>query len=198
MIAASTPQRCRAVFWIGLMTLLLTGCSASAPVKLYMLAPQPAGAQVEKFTGTVAVKPVALPKYLDQLQIARFISSYELSASDYERWAENLDEIVTRILIADLALRLPRGHVVASSGPLTMPADATVEIDIQRFDAGPARSVVLTAQWIVRRERRQGQGRLRSEEVRVTAASDSAPDLAAAMSDALGQLSDRIAVTVAE
>ena len=134
MITASVRfLRCgrAAALQLGLVA-ILAGCVTSPPTQLYTLAPQPAASgssappRAQRSSETIAVKPVALPKYLDRPQVVRFRAPYELTAADYERWAENLDDIVTRVLIADLAARLPRSNVVASSGPLTMPADATV------------------------------------------------------------------------
>jgi uncharacterized lipoprotein YmbA len=79
---------------------------------------------------------------------------------------------------------------------LTVQADGTLEVNISRFEVEPAGPVRLTAQWIFRPEGKKS--RLRSEDIRVDGSPNGPTDLVSAMSDALGQLSDRIASTVVE
>ena len=49
-------------------------------------------------------------------------------------WGEPLDAMLSRILVGDLNQRLPGSTVYADSGAISMPSDATVEINLQRFD----------------------------------------------------------------
>jgi uncharacterized lipoprotein YmbA len=100
-------------------------------------------------------------------------------------------DMVTRVLIENLTLRLPTSQVVGTSGSLTIRADVTVEVDISRFDADQNGKVLLDARSAVQREARRPS--LWSDRITVQPASPSVPDLVAAMSEALGQLSDRIA-----
>jgi uncharacterized lipoprotein YmbA len=139
----------------------------------------------------VAVKPVELAKYLDRPQIVRHSNAYELQIADIERWGEETRDMVTRVLIENLSLRLPASQVVGASGSLTIRADVTVEVDISRFDADQSGKVLLDARSAVQRDGRRPS--LWSDRITVQPASPSVTDLVAAMSDALGQLSDHIA-----
>jgi len=175
---------------IGLALLVaLAGCASSPTARQFTLAARP-GAQSERYSGNIAVRAVNLPKYLDRPQLVRYSDAYELSMSEFERWGEPTGDMVTRVLIRDVAVRLPRSQVFAASGPLTGPVDATLEVNIAHFEAEPAGPVVLSAQWLFQREGKKG--RLRSADIRVQANANGPTDLAAAMSDALAQLSDRI------
>jgi uncharacterized lipoprotein YmbA len=171
----------------------LVACSSSPQPRLFTLASRQ-GPPAEQFSGTIAVKPVDFPKYLDRPQLVRYADPYELKTSEFDRWGEGMPEMLTRVLINDLQSRWPRSHVVEASGPLTVPSDATIEVDISRFEAEPAGTVVLTAQWVLQREGKKAQ--VRSEQIRIDAAANDPNDLVAAMSDAVGQLSSRIASSV--
>jgi uncharacterized lipoprotein YmbA len=173
----------------------LAGCTASPPPRLFLLAPR-APASTESFAGTISLKTVDIPAYLDRPQLVRLNDPYELQVSELERWGEATQEMVTRVLASDLGLRLPAGHVVPASGPLSVSADVVLEVDISRFDAEPEGTVVLAGQWVVKRDDRPR--RLRAARIRVQPEAPSTPALVAAMSEALGQLADQIALSIAE
>ena len=57
------------------------------------------------------------------------------------------------MLAENPSARLPRSQIVVASGPLTVQPDVTIEVGIGRFEAEAAGTVVLTAQWVTRREK---------------------------------------------
>jgi uncharacterized lipoprotein YmbA len=63
---------------------------------------------------TIGIGPVTLPKYLDRPQIVTFTSPYALNVVEFDRWAEPLESTFVRVLAENLALLLPRAHVVVS------------------------------------------------------------------------------------
>jgi len=187
-------SRRRLIAGLGLLA-ALEGCMTSPNSRFFTLAPQPVAASAGRSPATVAVKPVELAKYLDRPQIVRHGNAYELQIADLERWGEEMRDMVTRVVIENLSLRLPASQVVGASGSLTIRADVTVEVDISRFDADQNGKVFLDARSAVQRDGRRPS--LWSDRITVQPASPSVPDLVAAMSDALGQLSDRIAQVLA-
>ncbi len=186
-------SRRRLMAGLGLLA-ALEACTTSPNSRFFTLAPQPA-ASAGRSPATVAVKPVELAKYLDRPQIVRHSNAYELQIADLERWGEEMRDMVTRVLIENLSLRLPASQVVGTSGSLTIRADVTVEVDISRFDADQNGKVFLDARSAVQRDGRRPS--LWSDRITVQPASPSVADLVAAMSDALGQLSDHIAQVLA-
>jgi uncharacterized lipoprotein YmbA len=187
-------SRRRLITGLGLLA-ALEGCTTSPNSRFFTLVPQPAAASAGRSPATVAVKPVELAKYLDRPQIVRRSDAYELQIADIERWGEEMRDMVTRVLIENLTLRLPASQVVGASGSLTIRADVTVEVDISRFDADQNGQVFLDARSAVQRDGRRPS--LWSDRITVQPASPSITDLVAAMSDALGQLSDHIAKVLA-
>ena len=189
-MSAGSPSRRRVVAALALLP-AFGACSTTPSPRLYTLAPRP-GTPDNRFSGTISVKRTELAKYLDRPEIVRYRDAYELSMSEYVRWGEGLGDMVTRVLVEDLAQRLPRSQPHAASGPLTLAApNVTLEVNIDRFEPDPSGAVVLAAQWVAHRER--SSDRIRAEQIRVAVGSGDTTAQVAAMSDALGQLADRIA-----
>lgn len=184
----ASPSRRRILAGCGL--LLLAACSSTPPPRLFTLAPRPATPS-RPFAATIAVRRVQLPKYLERLQIVSYRDPYELQYSEFVIWGENLSDMTTRVLAANLSERLPHSQVYLSAGSFAdATADITLETSIDKFDPDPAGVVVLSAQWAAHRQGAPDQ--IRSEQIRVTPGSKDPTGQVAAMSDALGQLADRI------
>jgi uncharacterized lipoprotein YmbA len=192
------PSRRQLMIGAGLMP-LVAACAETAPPRFFTLAARPPAtgstSPPRRAATTVMVKSVEIAKYLDRPQIVRYADPYELRLFEFERWGEGMRDMVTRVMVENLSLRLPGGQVFAGSGPLTMHADTTVETEISRFDADPDGTVVLAAQWAVQRDGKRT--RLQAKHIRVPTSPSDIAQLVAAMSDALGQLGDQIAFELA-
>ena len=189
-MTAPSPSR-RRIFAVLALLPALGACSTTPPPKLFTLAPRP-GTPDNRFAGAISVRRAELAKYLDRPEIVRYSDPYQLSMSEYVRWGEGLGDMVTRVLVADLAQRLPRSQPYAASGPLTPPSPiVTIDLNIDKFEPDPSGAVVLVAQWMAHRERTGD--RIRFEQIRVAVEANDPTAQVAAMSDALAQLADRIA-----
>jgi uncharacterized protein len=165
----------------------LAGCTSPTP-EIYSLAIQP-GTELESGPATLAVASVAIPKYLDRPQIVRHGGAYQLDVAEFDRGGEPFGDMVTRILVGDLAQRLPKTQVFKADSPTATAAVATLQIDFSRFDPDPDGTIVLVARWTL-----SANGVTEdSNRLTVKPASDSVADLVAAMSQALGLLADKIA-----
>jgi uncharacterized protein len=188
MIRALTSRR-QIIIGCGLL-LSLAACGTTPPPRLFTLAPRPATPS-RSVNATVAVRRVQMAKYLDRPQIVGYRDPYELQYSEFVVWGENLSDMTTRVLAQNLSERLPQSQVYLGAGSFAdATADITLEASIDRFDPDPAGEVILAAQWAAHREGRPDQ--IRSEQIRVVPSSKDPTGQVAAMSDALGQLADRI------
>jgi hypothetical protein len=133
---------------------ILAACS-SAPshyyvLSDYVLSAQPQAARpVPKGPArtTVAIGAVKLPGALDRPQMVRRIGPNQLDYSETERWAGPLDEMVRRVLAADLRSRLAAVGFVLVGNDSAAPANLAIAVDITRFDADKAGQVTLEAGW---------------------------------------------------
>ena len=169
----------------------LTACR-SAPARTYTLASTPGTARPGAPVAIV-IRDIALPKYLDRPQIVRYGDAYELTLSDFERWGEPLSDMVGRLLVENLSQRLPRSTIYLAASPVAAPADAILDVDITRFEAAASGDVLLEARWAVRDEASDNTRWSQSTRFTATPVTSDTAALVAAMSDALGQLSDAMA-----
>jgi uncharacterized protein len=176
-----------------LAAVALVQCHSPDPT-LYTLVPV-AGTSDAAPAGAVALARMEVAHYLDRPQIVRRHDAYALATDDAERWAEPLDEMMPRVLVAELTERLPHMRIAQSSSGMLGDADRSLAVSIERFDVDPDGTVVLDARWSVRG--RTGAGPLDTAEIREHAASSDTDDLVAAMSRCLAELSDRLAASLA-
>lgn len=171
----------------------LVQCHSPDPT-LYTLVPMN-GAPDRAASGTMALARMEVAHYLDRPQIVRRHDVYALVTDDTERWAEPLDEMIPRILVAELTGRLPHMKIAQTSSGMLAVADTTLAVSIERFDEDADGTVVLDARWSV--HGKEGDGPLDAVEITERAASGDADDLVAAMSRCLAELSDRLAASLA-
>jgi uncharacterized lipoprotein YmbA len=175
--------------------LVLAGCQSSPAPALYTLAARP-GPVVASRPMSVELRRIGLAGYLDRPEIVRGTVQYRLTVSDGDRWGEPLGRMLDRVLTEDLVERLPNASVFAESGAISTRADTVVELDIQRCDADPDGSLVLLAQMAIRPDGKPARAQTLRLVVRVSGPQATAH--VAAISEALGQLADRVAAILAE
>jgi hypothetical protein len=180
---------------IALTALMLAGCGASDHSRFYVLTEHPAlvaRAMAAAPTTTIALGAVKLPAALDRPQMARRLNSDEISYSENDRWAGPLDDMVRRVLIADLEGRLPPGMILIDNNP-TSPASLTIAVDVLRFDADAAAQVTLKARWQMLSQSGSLVGIPRDAMIVKPGSGRDAEAVAATMSLALSDLSADIA-----
>src|SRR5262249_23203553 len=123
--------------------------------------------------------------------------SNEIRPSPVDRWAEPLDAATARVLVADLASRLPKARVSRFPDIGTPSPDAQVSVEVRRFEGDGEGHAVLWARWEVREGSTRGSGAAQEARLARPAPSASAADLAREMSAALADLSGEIAAALA-
>ena len=179
----------RRALLLGLM--LLASCRSAEP-SYYTLAPLP-GLGLGGGPALIELRRPGVAGYLDRSEIVRSNSPYQLKLDSAERWAEPFSDMVARVLAEDLHNRLPGTTVFTSTGAITADTGARVEIDLQRFDADGSGQVQLLAQVAVTRGVARDTATAQTVRLAVPAPGPSTRDYVQAMSEALGQMADRIA-----
>lgn len=134
-------------FLIAGALLLVTGC-ASDPVTRYyaLVASAPASAPAAKPLAVV-IRDLRLPQYLERNQIVTRASDHRLVMADYDVWAGDLRQDMTRALTENLARLLGSDRVVAAPHTLRLQPDLRVEVEVQRFERDAGGKVQLAARW---------------------------------------------------
>lgn len=166
---------------------LPSACSSPNP-NLYVLASVP-GATLTGAPRVIQLRAIGIPHYLERSQIVRSSEGYRMDVLSNEWWGEPLDAMMSRILVQELNQRLPGSTVYGDAGAISTPPDATVEINLQRFDLNRDGAVLLAAQIAVDGKRIVSRGVTLT--VRPTDTTTGA--LVAAMSTATAQLADAVA-----
>ena len=170
---------------------LLTSCASPSP-KLYTLEVPP-GAVRRSGPRVIELRSIGLARYLERSQIVRSAENFRLDVLPNEWWGEPLDAMIGRTLARALTQRLPGSTVYPENGAISADPNATVQVNVQRLDQDTSGAVRLIAQFAVVRHISDTHG----VTLEVPAHGSTTPDLVAAMSEALGQLADRIAAALA-
>lgn len=142
----------RATLLVLLMT--LAACVGSTPpATFYLLEPiADTGSELAYSAGkpSLALAPVRIPHYLERAQLltASGKNTYELD--EMHRWAESLDDNMTRVLLQNIAVLVP-ANVVIIGGREAKQADAHLSVTILDFFVDPQGLARLTASWQLRR-----------------------------------------------
>jgi uncharacterized protein len=171
--------------------LVLAGCTSPNPT-LYTLEAPPGPIHLGA-PKVVEMRMVALARYLERDQIVRSSENFHLQLLHNDWWGEPLDAMIGRVLIRALSQRLPESTIYLESGAISAAPDATVEVNVQRMDRNRNGAVRLIAQFAIIRHATI----TRAFSVDVPIQGGSVPALVAAMSTAMGDLADRIAVALA-
>ncbi len=138
---------------------------------------------------TIDVRPISLARYLERSPIVRSSEGYRVDVLANEWWGEPLDSMMMRVLVLNLTQRLPGSMVYGDTGAITTPPDATVEVNVQRFDVDRDGAVLLAAQVAIE----GGAASSRGVSLTVRPADGSTAALIGAMSSATARLADVIA-----
>jgi len=185
---------------VAIVGCLMAGCASSPPMHYYTLTETSASARLSVPDNTVPIRidRVTIPTELDRSQIVRRLDPTRLQIVEGDRWAAPLDETIRRVLSNDLAARLPPGAVANPNEPAIGEKRQSLAVDISEFYGDPTCAVTLRTAWTLKQS--DTQSLHGTEEIKASAdgACASAGPIPAAMSQALGQLSDRIAAAVSK
>jgi len=164
--------------------LLLGGCASSPQTNFYTLSDTAAETTAPTGVGHVIITGVTIPGEIDRPEIVRKIGPNQLSVAELDRWAAPLDDTIRRVLTDDIGRRMP--HAAAEP-------QRPVAVDIHEFYGDASCNVTLRAVWTLK----QTGAPPTAEEIHVPSSGSCPTTLAATMSIALGQLSERIIAGVA-
>lgn len=132
--------------------LVLTGCSTTPPIRLYILTPLPTQdvpvASAGKPGLAIGVGPVELPQYTNRPQIVTGNHQPEIFGSATAQWAEPLQESVTRVLAENLSRLLGTERVAIFPWKGGAPRYQVV-VEVTHFLGDPDGEVSLVALWSI-------------------------------------------------
>jgi len=182
----------------------LAGCAVSDPTQYYTLgqatvknAESRSNASCSVGGVRIGVGPVSIPDYLDRSQIVTGVGTDRVEFLMSHRWAEPLENAITRILTEEISARVPTERIVTYPwrDMVARAMRCQVVVAVVRFDGRPGGDVTLDTRWRILG--RDGD-ELAFERLTVIQAAmgPSLEDLVAGMGRALSTLGREIAVEV--
>ena len=176
---------------------LVSACSSGPATHFYTLSDTAPEATAPAGVGWVRIVNLTIPGELDRPELVRRIGPNQLSIAGLDRWAAPLDETIRRALSDDIARRVPT----------PVPGQQySVSVEIREFYGDSTCNVSLRAGWTAKSSHPEGARSANTapanpvpmnEAIQVPSSGSCPATLAATMSIALGQLSDRIIAGVA-
>jgi uncharacterized protein len=173
---------------------MLSSCSSPNPT-LYTISMVP-GQVMSGGPAVISIREVAIARYLERPQIVRSENDNQLDVRANEWWGEPLGAMLSRVLAEALAQRLPQSTVLGENGAINSTANATVDVNIDRLDATAPQTIQLIAHTYVSFANSRARPVLKTVRAQATAQTPTMAGLVAAMSTAVGQLADSLAVTL--
>jgi len=178
------------------LSLSLTAClGTTPPSQFYLLEPihesVSQGPAAETGKTVIALAPVRIPHYLDRPQIVTASGKNAYRLSELNRWAEALDENITRVLAQDLGVMVPAELVPLNASGRAKQAKFRVAVNILEFHVDPQGQAGLTAQWNIWR----GEGMIlgRQASYRVPASTTDYRAMVGALNECLNRLTRDLA-----
>ncbi len=139
---------------------------------------------------------VSIPDVLDRDAIVEAASHGQVDVNGEQVWASDIDEMIRSTLSSDLMARLPTGSVLPPGDPGSSAGIQVLVVNILHFGGDTSGHVVLSAEWTTYRNSALTAPPPRPVMIRLQAPSGAVADIVPVMSQALGQLADRIAQTL--
>lgn len=138
-----------------LLLLSQAACVGTAPaVQFYLLEPSPEAQTVTDGTTSsklsLALLPVRIPHYLERSQLVTATEQNTYRLEEQHRWAESLDENITRVMLQELNAFAPANVVLIRSHQARQ-AELLLSVNIIEFYSDAQGQAKLHVQWLISR-----------------------------------------------
>ena len=188
----------RSITYCVIVSLLLTACSSSPPVRYFSLSSTVTDIQQDPDAAVVlGLGPMRIAEYLNRSQIVTRGAGAEIIIDEFSRWAEPLALAFHRVVSTDVDKTLDGVTVLAFPWGSAVRGQVNYRLlgDVIRFDADRSGRVVLETQWVITAVD-SDEAVVRPRRTRYEAQTESPEDpaaVASAMNEALAKFSRDIA-----
>jgi uncharacterized protein len=136
-----------------LLLVLLVGCASSPPSKFYLMSPIQNGSSKSQHSAdaecvSIAIGYVRLPEYANRPQIVTRTSQNELSRSQFDLWAEPLQDTFARVMAENLTQLLCTKRVYLP-WMKSIKADYLVGVEVIEMNGNLGTTAFLQVDWSI-------------------------------------------------
>ncbi len=136
-----------------ILAIVLGGCASTPPTRLFVLSAPPGSEKTENPGSdpcfALAIGPVRIPSHMSQPEILTRIGPNEVRADEFAKWAEPLDENISRVLAENLASLLCVRAITLFPRKGQVPMDYRVEVSVIRMDGVLGENASLDVLWTI-------------------------------------------------
>ncbi len=134
------------------LAVLTTSCLSprNDPSQFYVLAAPADTARAAPADLIIGLGPITLPQYLQRPQMVTRTGEHQMTLSEVDRWAEDLEAGLARVMREDLQRVTGASQVLSYPWLASRTVRYAVEVDILRFEGNAVGTVQLWAAWRIR------------------------------------------------
>ena len=141
----------------------------------------------------VGVREMKVLSFLNRPQIVTQEKNHQLKFAQFDRWAEPLNEAMTRVIKENVAMMLPQARIISYPSDLPLSLAFRVEMEMTRFEIDLSSELLLIVQWSVLDVKFPRNSIIQRSELRVPLKSNDYAGAVDALSTACATLSQQIA-----
>lgn len=182
-----------------LFAIFSSGCFRDAPIKFYLIEPhvpspsQPVTLSSKANDTVIGLGPVHIPEYLNRPQMVMGMGDYEYRLDEHHRWAERLDDNISRVLLQSLSSQLPF-QIVRYPGSLRQKIDYQISVDVLELHQDSQGYSRTSVHWVIKN--REKTFSAKNYACKLPVPKDDYDGQVKAQSDCIASLSEEIAKTL--
>ena len=133
--------------------MVLLGCASTPPTRFFVLSPVSGSEKMGNREGercfAIGIGPVKIPEYLNQPEIVTRITQNEVRLDEFAKWAEPLENNISRALAENLSSLLCIRSIAIFPWRGQTPIDYRIDVHVIQMDGMLGESAFLDVSWSI-------------------------------------------------
>jgi uncharacterized protein len=138
---------------LGIFVVVFSGCASSPATRFFVLSSISSSEKMRNREGercfAIGIGPVKLPEYLKQPEIVTRITQNELRLDEFAKWAEPLEDNISRALAENLPSLLCIRSIALFPWKGGIPMDYRIDVHVIHMDGMLGESALLDVTWSI-------------------------------------------------
>jgi uncharacterized lipoprotein YmbA len=138
---------------VGFLVMVLLGCASTPQTRFFVLSPVSGSEKIGSREGercfAIGIGPVKIPEYLNQPEIVTRITQNEIRVDEFARWAEPLEDNISRALAEKLRSLLCLRSIVIFPWRAGTPVDYRIDVHVVQMDGTLGENAFLDVSWSI-------------------------------------------------